>query len=566
MPEPERLARLLALQNAALHGGKADAKAVLGKLVAQSPELRARARELAALVERACAEVEALGPDAQRAELERLAPELLERRREEKRTELPPLPGAEQGKVVMRLAPYPSGPLHIGNARMVLLNDEYVKRHGGKLLLVYDDTIGSEEKLPIPEAYDLIREGLEWLGVGIHGQAYKSERMPHFYEWARRVLERGFAYVCQCGAAELRSNREEGRECVHRARSVEENLDLWARMLGGAFREGEAVVRLKTDMRHKNPAFRDRVLLRIVERPHPRVGTRYRVWPLLEFSWAVDDHLLGITHVLRGKDLVIEDLMEQHLWGLLGIEGPRFLHYGMLRVAEAKLSKSRARAELERGELRGWDDPRTWSLQSLARRGIRPEAVRAFVLSFGMSLQDIEVPSENLYAENRRLVEPEARRYFFVARPRRVLLEGAGELVARPPLHPDRPELGTRELRVRGEALLAEEDARALAPGQRFRLKDLGNFEVLAAPAVGDLRARYIGNDLALTRQGAPILHWCPPEGVPATLVLVDGAEARGVAEPAAMREAGSVVQFERVGFARLASAGPEVVAYFAHR
>jgi glutamyl-tRNA synthetase len=103
-------------------------------------------------------------------------------------------------------------------------------------------------------------------------------------------------------------------------------------MLKGHYQEGEAVVRLKTDMQHPNPAFRDRVLLRISERTHPRVGTKYRVWPLLEFSWAIDDHLLGMTHILRGKDLIIEDLMEKDIWQKLGWNAPEFIHYGMLRI------------------------------------------------------------------------------------------------------------------------------------------------------------------------------------------------------------------------------------------
>lgn len=565
MEEAARAARLLALQNALQYHGKADPKAVLGKLMAEKPELRPRAKELVPLVQRVCQEVEALAPEAQKAELEREAPELLARKEpEERKAVLPPLPGAQDGKVVMRLAPYPSGPLHIGNARMVVLNDEYVKRHKGRMLLVYDDTVGSEEKFPVLEAYDLIREGIEWLGVRFDAQVYKSDRMVHFYDWAHKVLGQGIAYVCQCTAEQLREHREQGKACPHRARSVEDNLHLWEKMLGGGFREGEAVVRLKTDMQHKNPAFRDRVLLRVAERPHPRVGTRYRVWPLLEFSWAVDDHLLGITHVLRGKDLVMEDLMEQFLWDQLKLKGPQFFHYGMLRVAEAKLSKSKSRAEVQSGLFRGWHDPRTWSLQSLEARGIRPEAVRGFVLSFGLSLQDIEVPSENLYAENRKLVEPEANRYFFVAEPVKVLLEGASGLVAHPPLHPDRPERGTRELRVEREAWLARSDASRLDEGQRFRLKDLGNFEVTRAGQ--EPQARYIGNDLALTRQGVPILHWCPPPGLKAVLVAADGGEQRGLAEPAAAGEVGKVVQFERVGFARVAGAEPELLAYWAHK
>ncbi len=389
-------ARKFALQNAVLHDGKADARAVLGRLLSEDPSLRSSAKEAAREVERVVAEVNRLSPDAQRAELTSIAPELLERARADVGPkELPPLPGAVDGKVVLRLAPYPSGPLHIGNARAFVLNDAYAKRYHGRLLLVFDDTIGSEEKPLLPEAFDQVKEGLDWAGVEYDQVLYKSDRIPLHYEWAEKLLATGEAYVCECDADTLRKNREGMRACVHRTQDVDETIAMWKAMLAGEYGEGEAVVRLKTDMAHPNPAFRDRVLFRIAEREHPRVGTRYRVWPMLEFSWAVDDHLLGITHVIRGKDLVMEDMMEARIWDVLEIaRRPAFVHFGILRFKDIELSKSRYRKEIAAGRLTGIDDPRTWSLQSLRRRGIRPAALREFVLSFGLSLNDIEVPAE----------------------------------------------------------------------------------------------------------------------------------------------------------------------------
>lgn len=554
-------ARKFALQNTVLHG-KPDAGAVMGKVMAEFPDLRSQAKAVAPLVKEAVADVAALTPDAARAELERLAPELLVREKKERGPELPELPDAKPGAVTLRLAPYPSGPLHVGNARMAILNDEYAKRYKGKLLLVYDDTIGSEEKQPVTEAYDLIRQGLDWLGVKLDGTAYKSERMEHFYKWAVKLIQAGEAYVCECLAADLRQNREEGRECVHRGRSAEDNLHAWERMLSGGYREGEAAVRIKTDMRSPDPAFRDRVLLRISERAHPRAGTRYRVWPLLEFSWAIDDHLLGITHVLRGKDLVMEDRMEEAIWQKLGLKGPRFLHFGMLRVAEAKLSKSKSMSEVRSGMLTGWDDPRTWSLQSLEARGIMPDAIRKWIVSFGMSVQDIEVPAENLYAESRRLLDANANRYFFVADPMSIVIEGAAGLEANVPLHPDHPERGKRHhvLPAPVKVFVPREDFLRLRPGDRVRLKDLCNLECTHTGY------QHIGNDLDLLKEGVRIVHWCPPYWLPARLTMPDGSVREGVCERLVAMDAGRVVQFERVGFARIRKADKVVEASFAHR
>jgi glutamyl-tRNA synthetase len=174
---------------------------------------------------------------------------------------------------------------------------------------VFDDTIGSAEKRVDPAMLDIIRHDLDIAGVPPDEVYYKSDRIPRFYPWARRVIDRGGAYVCVCPAERLRENREASRACPERSQSLEATVEGWERMLAGGYAPGEAVLRLRTDLADPDPAFRDRVLMRVSDLDHPRVGRKYRVWPMLEFSWAVDDVELGVTHVLRGKDLVVEDRM-----------------------------------------------------------------------------------------------------------------------------------------------------------------------------------------------------------------------------------------------------------------
>jgi glutamyl-tRNA synthetase len=551
--------RKYALQNAVLHGGRAEAKAVLGKLLAEDPTLRPQARELAVDLERIVGEVNAMTLADQRVELAALAPALLERPRGETGPrELPPLPGAVDGQVVCRLAPYPSGPLHIGNARTFLLNDAYVARYHGKLILAFDDTIGSEEKPILPEAYDQVKEGLDWAGVTYQEVLYKSERIPLHYEWAQKLLETGMAYACTCDAETLRKNREAGKACVHRDQDADETAAIWKAMLDGEYEEGQAVLRIKTDMQDPNPAFRDRVLFRVSNREHPRVGSRYHVWPMLEFSWAVDDHLLGVTHIIRGKDLVIEDQMETRLWDLLGIvERPRFVHMGILRFKDIELSKSRYRREIAAGRLTGIDDPRTWSLQSLRRRGIRPAALRDFLLGFGLSLNDTEVAAETLYAENRKLIDEHANRYFFVPEPVVVDLHGLPPMESvRAPLHPDFPGRGERVLPVGPKVHVAREDFERFR-GKEVRLKDFCN-------VVLDHRATFV----SVENKDIPKIQWVSHGGVPTHVVMPTGFESRGVSEPTvAALKVDDVVQFERIGFARIDHVShAEVRAYFAHR
>ncbi|MEM0448764.1 MAG: glutamate--tRNA ligase [Methanomassiliicoccales archaeon] len=556
--------RQFALQNAVLHNGRAEAKNVINKVIGRHPEIRNEMGRWVPLINKIVQEVNSLSPEQQRAELEHCAPELLARKEGPAEPKLRPLEVREGRQVVLRLAPFPSGAPHIGNLRSFILNDEYAKRYNGKLLLIYDDTIGSDEKAVLPESYDLIKDALRWLGIEYHGTYHKSDRMELYYEWGKRLIEKGAAYACSCDAETLRSNRERGVECEHRSRPLEEQLDIWDDMLSGKYAEGSMVIRVKTDMRHKNPAFRDRVLFRISEKQHPRVGKKYRVWPLLEMTWAVDDYLLGITHVIRGKDLMIEDEMEKHIWQLLGLDPDiQFLHFGMLRVEDAKISKSKAYKEVTSGEYIGWEDPRTWSVQSLRARGFRPEAIRRFIVDMGMSLSDISTPAENMYAYNRSIVDPTAPRSTFLKDPVRVEISGLppGINEVRMPVHPERPEMGMRVLSASESVLLARSDFEALQ-GKEVRLKDFCNV------VLQGVRAIFV----SVENKDLPRITWLNANEdklIDMKVMMVDGEMVKGKGEPN-LREMpmGTVVQMERFGFVSLHSRDRDgnLTAFYTHR
>jgi glutamyl-tRNA synthetase len=568
--EVERRVRRIALANAVEHGGAPQASAVLGRLLASDPSLRARGKELEATVSRVVSEVARLTPEGRAQALQALGgDDRPEPTPERAPGELPPLPDAVDGRVVLRLAPFPSGALHIGNARMLYVNDAYRRRYHGKLLLVFDDTAGSEEKRVDLELFDVIRGDLDIAGTPPDAVYYKSDRIASFYPWARRVIDRGAAYVCRCAAEVLRENRRAGRPCAHRSEDVARTLEEWERMLSGRYEEGEAVLRLKTDLSDPDPAFRDRVLFRISTRDHPRVGHKFRVWPLLEFSWAVDDLELGITHVLRGKDLVMEDRMEAYLWNLLGLHGPPFVHWGLLRIREAKISKSKSYLEVKSGEYDGWADPRTWSVRSLDRRGILPAALRQFTLSFGLSLADIEVPAETLYAENRQLIDGTTPRRAFASDAIRVEVEGYPSRLHRVslPNHPDRPEMGKREVAAGPVFWLPRLDLVRNA-GREIRLKDLMNIQLPATvpgTGTGPLAAQFTSEP----NQKLPRIQWVGAEGALAVDVLTpEGQHVLGIGEASlAEAPAGQRYQFERYGFVRVEAdqargATPVRVAY----
>lgn len=571
--------RRLVLENAVKYEGKPSAKSVMSALLGSRADLRSRAKEVKDITERVVAEVSGLTLVQQQEQLASIGPEgaVVKRIAEVERPDqvLPDLPNlGNWPKVVMRLAPFPSGPLHIGNARMVVLNDYYVKRYNGELLLVIDDTIGSTDKQIEPDAYDLIPEGLAYLGVNYHRTIFKSDRLDIFYQYSVDLIKRGQAYVCTCDAEVWRTeNKVKGKACSCRSISAEENLDRWQKMLDGAYAQGKAALRMKTGMDQPDPAMRDHVIMRISETPHPRVGTKYRVWPLLEFSWGVDDHELGVTHIIRGKDLVKEGKIEQHVWRVYGWKEPELLYYGRMKIEDARLSKSKSRKEVKDGVFSGWDDPRTWSLQSLAKRGIHPDAIRKVMLELGLSLADTSVSVKAIYSENRKLRDADAPRLFFVQDPVWLHMDGfpARVKAAEAPVHPDFPERGVRHIpisRVAGRVVVGIQraDYDRLNEGQLFRLKDFANVTIQKGEEPS--ATFHSQNVEQALKVKAPIMQWVPKKGVSKVfLTMIDGAVIEGLAEPeTANMVDGSFVQFERYGFVRFFEVSPIVKAAFAHK
>jgi len=548
-------ARFFALDNALSHKGKAQTGAVIGRLMSEFPEMRERSREVSALAVKTCADVNAMAPDAQLAEHERLSPEMPKKEKAARRTELPDLPGVEGG-VVMRLAPNPSGLLHLGHTRMAILNDEYVKRYGGKLIVRMEDTNPAAIH---PEAYEAIPKDLDWLGIHYDEVCFQSDRFDLYYEAAERLLEKKCAYLCTCDQEVWRTLKLKEEPCPHRGLPAKDSLAMWKRMLDGSLQEGTAIMVVKTDLSHKNPAVRDFVAFRMLDAAHPRTGTKYRVYPTYNFAVAVDDHLMGMTHVLRGKDHLNNTIRQEYVFDHMGWKKPVFIHYGWVSIEEAVLKKSLIKESVKDGTYSGWDDVRLGTIQALAKRGIHPGAIRQYWIDVGIKEVDITFSWDNLYAYSRELLDPTSLRYFFVADPQQLQITGAPLLEAKIPRHPDRPELGTRTLHSCEDGLvyISGDDLPLMQVGAVIRLKDLGNVKV-TAPGKAD----YVGNDRAVLKTGAKIVHWLGAEHEDFRVQMPDGLWREGFVEPEALDRQGEVVQFERFGFTRID--GRE--GFYAHR
>jgi len=555
MADLEEIVRKYALQNALAYGGKADAGSVIGKVLGELPEHRARAKEIGELVNGLVEEINGLTTEDQKRRLEELAPELLVRERKERTHELPPLEGAKD-KVIMRFAPNPSGPLHIGHSRVAIVNDEYVKRYGGKYINRYEDT---DPDRVDPEAYDMIGQDLAWLGIEPDETIYQSDRFDTYYGIAKELIEKEHGYMCTCKLHDWRELKEKGIACEHRDKAVGDQLELWDKMFDGSFGPEEISLVIKTDLKHPNPALRDFVALRIEDTPHPRTGTRFRVYPLMNFSVAVDDHILGLTHVLRGKDHLNNTYRQMYIFDYMGWKKPMYVHYGRVRITGPELKTSAMSAGIAEGKYAGWNDPQLGTIKALERRGIRPEALREYWVRAGISEVDVEFSWDTLFSLNKELIDPVAKRYFFVDKPVPLVIAGADHLEGRAPLHPGNKEMGYRlySLDRPIKVFVSLDDIRGES---RLRLKDLCNVEISGATAL------YKGNDLSAIKQGYKIIHWVPEDSLQMTVLMPDGERAEGYGEKGLQNESGKIVQLERFGFVRIESATPQITAVFAHR
>jgi glutamyl-tRNA synthetase len=558
---PKDLLFLCALQNSVKHGGVPQTGAVIGMVMSAHPDLRSRAKEVASLAKAAIADVAVLSSDARVAKLQALAPEMYSALfvKHEHKKVLPDLEGSEKG-VVMRFAPNPSGPLHIGHARAAVLNDAYVKQYGGRYILRIEDT---DPKRVDPAAYEMVKEDIAWMGLGITETVTQSDRLPLYYDLCTQLIKRGGAYVCTCDNDRFRELKQAKTACPCRDQAVEENLELWDKMLDHTFKEGQVTVRIKTDLNNPDPAMRDFPAFRILDSPpHPKVNAH--VYPLMNFSVVADDHLLGVTHVIRGKDHIANTRRQRYIYDHFGWNVPVYRHYGRMGIEGVVLSTSQMRLGINEGTYTGWDDIRLGTLRALGRRGISPEAVKNAVLAIGIGDTDISFSWDNLYAENKKIVDPVANRYFFVPDPLTVNIEGAPDHTAHAMLHPGDAARGSRTLEFKGTVALPRGD---ITPGTvMVRLKDLFNVCITWNEDIPSFS--YAGDSLAEARAAkAHIIQWLPAQAlVPCTLLTQEG-EICGACEPVVIKELGNVVQFERIGFVKIDSVDNDrVTAYFTHK
>ena len=450
--------------------------------------------------------------------------------------------------------------------------------YNGKFILRFEDT-DPRVKKTVLEFYDCIREDLKWLGCKVDEEYIQSDRIPIYYRYTERLLNDGNAYVCTCVPDEFRKKALASTPCNCRSLPPAEQLKRWKRMLEGGYAEGEAVVRVKTDLAHPNPAVRDWPALRIIDPekyPHPMVGSKYRVWPLYNLAAGLDDHLMGITHIIRGKEHLTNMVRQEYMYKHLGWKYPEAIHYGRLQITGAYLSKSKIVQGIKEGLYKGFDDPRLATFAALRKRGITPEAIKKMIVDVGPKPADVVLSWENLYAYNRKILDPTSDRYFFVSEPVKLIVKQVPRVfAAKLPLHPEKPERGFREYTVtpQGEGKsvsfwMTKRDAENLEAGRILRLMELFNIKIENVTA-SSVEASFASESYEDARKAkAQLIHWIPVgEDYPCRVVMPDATVNEGVAESACKKlKPDAVIQFERFGFVRVNEVDANLTAYYAHK
>lgn len=389
--------------------------------------------------------------------------------------------GKYAGRVHTRFPPEPNGYLHIGHAKSICLNFGLAQSYNGKCNLRFDDTNPAKEE---QEYVDAIKNDVSWLGFKWDNELFASDYYEQLYDWAVQLIKDGKAYVCDLCDREIKEYRGTlgggkdgstpvGKDSPYRDRSIEENLDLFARMRAGEFADGSRTLRAKIDMSHPNLNMRDPVMYRIQRAHHHRTGDKWCIYPMYDYTHGQSDSLEGITHSIC--TLEFENHRPLYDWYLeaLGIYHPQQIEFARLNLSYTVLSKRRLLTLVKDGHLDSWDDPRMPTIAGFRRRGYTPEAIRAFCNKIGVAKSDSRIDIALLEHCLREDLNKRAPRYMGVLHPLKVVITNYpenGEDILEAINNPEDESAGTRKVPFSRELYIEADDFMENPPKKFFRL------------------------------------------------------------------------------------------------
>lgn len=560
--------RKCALQNAIEHDGKTKDKIVLSKILGSRPDLRNKVKEITDEITSIVADVNNIPLDKQITEIETKFPELLTKSEKivEEKKGLPPLEGAIYGNVVTRFPPEPNGYPHIGHAKAAIINEEYAKMYGGKIILRMDDTNPENERL---EFYAAIKVGLEWLGIKFDKIKNTSDDLEMIYQKGKEIILANKAYVCTCKRDVISKNRREMKSCRCSLLDQNQNEEGWKKLFE-EYSAGQAIVRFRGDMKSQNTVMRDPVLFRIIEERHPLLGEKYRVWPSYDFAVAIEDSLDGVTHAFRSKEYELRNELYYAILDVLNMRKPTVLEFSRLEFKGMPVSKRIIKPLIENGKISWYDDPRLPTLEALKKRGITPEAIRKFIISLSFTKADTLAPFDALESFNRKEIDSKSIRLHMVKNPRKLFVKNLPFTEVELPNHPTM-DIGKRIIQTDGNIFLSADDTTNVSTGSQLRLMGLGNVKIIQVN--NDLEGEYMGDDVKVD---FPKIQWVSQKNVHNLKILIPKQlfideefnedsleELDAYTEPHYLElKDGSEIQFVRFGYCRKDSANQAIYTH----
>lgn len=531
-----------ALENAVNYSGKSNPKALIGKCVPKFPEMKEDMAHFMNEINNIVEQVNEMNLDEQREKLLEINPDFFKQKEQKKEDNknqksdgLPNLSDAENG-VVVRMEPAPSGYMHLGHLFPIVANYETKRKYGGKFIVRIADT--NPDNINI-ENYDKVIEDINWICENdIDEIFYQSDRLPLYYKYIRQIFEMEKAYVCECDGETFKAYTDAKEECPHAKMTQDLQEEMFEKFMKAEYNMGEAVLRFRTDITHKNPAMRSFSLARINTNKHARVGNKYKVWPTMHLAVAIDDIEMGMTHVIRGKDHEINMERQMLIHQVLGMKSPHYFHIGRMKFVDINLSKSDLTKKIEDRVYEGWDDPRVPSLVSYRKRGYKPEAFRKFILSLGISKRDSKITSEEYHKGldyfNKQILETESDRFFFVHNPKKIHITNIDEYPEKEIQilkHPDHKERGYRHFELSGDYLIDSIDHDNIKVLDTIRLMHFANFKVTGKDENG-LKVEFISKEYDKNLELKRNIHFVPfKENEKVIVVMQDNSRLKGVVE-----------------------------------
>lgn len=368
------------------------------------------------------------------------------------------------------------GYLHIGHAKAIAVNFGFAKYHGGECILRYDDTNPEAEE---GVYFDSIRDIITWLGFTPSQITYSSDNFQKLYDLAEKLIELGKGYVCHCSAEDLQQQRGGAKgesprfRCAHAERSVEENLTEFRAMKDGKYKPKEAFLRMKQDITDGNPQMWDLAAYRVKDEPHHRTGTDWKIYPTYDFTHCLCDSFENITHSLCTTEFIQSRVSYEWLNKTLGVYEPMQREYGRLSLQGTVLSKRKLKALVEKKIVRGWSDPRLYTLIAVRRRGIPPASILEFINELGVTTNRTIIQISRFEQSIRRYLEKTVPRLMMVLDPIPVVIEDADDLDGSDlniPFSPKNPAMGDHKIKFTKTVYVDRSDFREVDSKDYFRL------------------------------------------------------------------------------------------------